>query len=173
MGSIRPFISADNTKQPNSRHCFVCGLDNPHGLGMSFYDDGPGRVIAEYRVPLRFEGYPGLVHGGIVASMLDEVLGRAAMAQDHNHFRMTAKMELHYRRPVPIEQPLRMEGEVTREKGRFVVAKARLFLPDGTLAVEAEGLLADLPEGEVDQEALDELGWRVYPDPAEGGRVAG
>jgi hypothetical protein len=54
-----------HTLQPNSRHCFVCGLENQFGLKLRFYETGPGEVTAEYTVPDQFQGYPGLVHGGI------------------------------------------------------------------------------------------------------------
>ena len=57
-------------KQPNSKHCFVCGVENDNGLKMTFYTVGDGIVEAEYVVPERFQGYPGVVHGGIIASML-------------------------------------------------------------------------------------------------------
>ena len=62
--------------QPNSRHCFVCGLENNYGLKLRFKETGPGEVTADYTVPEHFQGYPGVVHGGIVTAMLDEVTGR-------------------------------------------------------------------------------------------------
>lgn len=66
-------------RQPNSRHCFVCGVENPHGLHLTFKQTAPDEVTVEYTVPEHFQGYPGVVHGGIVAAMLDEVAGRAHM----------------------------------------------------------------------------------------------
>ena len=66
-----------HTFQPNSRHCFVCGIANPFGLGLRFYQTGLGEVAAEVTVPEHFQGYPGIVHGGVVAAMLDEIAGRA------------------------------------------------------------------------------------------------
>ena len=69
-------------KQPNSRNCFVCGVENTYGLNLSFYSTKLGEVTVETVVPDRFQGYPGVVHGGIVASLVDEVLGRAHMGED-------------------------------------------------------------------------------------------
>ena len=151
-------------RQPNSSHCFVCGLENPSGLQMVFYNVGQGQVEARYTVPREFEGYPGVVHGGIVASMLDEVVGRVAMTDDPNRFLVTAKLELRYRAPVPIEEELRIFGEKVQERSRFTEAKGWIQLPDGQVGAEAHALLADRPGGEVDQETLDELGWKVYPE---------
>ncbi|NPA07323.1 MAG: PaaI family thioesterase, partial [Chloroflexi bacterium] len=68
--------------QPNSAHCFVCGLRNPYGLKMRFLQIAPDRVRAYAVVPEVYQGYPGVVHGGILAAMMDEVTGRAASGTD-------------------------------------------------------------------------------------------
>lgn len=149
--------------QPNSNYCFICGRKNPRGLYMTFYDDGESRVFARHTVPDVYQGYPGVVHGGILAAMLDEVVGRVAMIGDHHHFMMSVKMEVKYRHPVPTETPLELTGEVVRLRGRLGKAVGRLTLPDGTVAAEAVLTLADVPPellGGVDAEAL---GWRVDP----------
>jgi uncharacterized protein (TIGR00369 family) len=150
-------------KQPNSDFCFVCGLKNTNGLGLNFYEQGPGEVTATYEVPNHFQGYPGVVHGGIVAAMLDEIAGRAAMTGKHNRFRYSAKLEIRYRRPVPTGEPLNIYGRLVEERGSRAIAKAELRLEDGTLLSEAEALLVDLPDI-VDEDQLAGLGWRVYPD---------
>lgn len=149
-------------RQPNSSHCFVCGLDNPSGLGLVFYNVGPGKVEARCAVDPVYEGYPGVVHGGIVAAMLDEAVGRVAMTEDPNHFLVTAKLELRYRSPVPIEQELRIVGQRMHGRGRFTESKGWVYLPDGSVAVEAEALLAERPGGRVQESLLEELGWKVY-----------
>jgi acyl-coenzyme A thioesterase PaaI-like protein len=67
-------------KQPNSQMCFVCGLENPIGLKMAFYEDDEGRVVAKFTPGDEHQGFPGVMHGGIVTALLDEVLGRVAIA---------------------------------------------------------------------------------------------
>ena len=153
------------TLQPNSRNCFVCGLDNPTALGLRFYQTGDGEVTAETIVPQRFQGYPGIVHGGVVAAMLDEIAGRAAMGDQVDRFMFTAKLTVSYRRPVPLGQPLQLVGRLVRRRGRLALVTGELRLADGTLAADAEATLADAPEPRVDPAALEALGWRVYPDP--------
>jgi acyl-coenzyme A thioesterase PaaI-like protein len=59
-------------KQPNSRMCFVCGIDNPIGLKLKFYTDDEGRCIARFRPGPEHQGYPGYLHGGIISALLDE-----------------------------------------------------------------------------------------------------
>lgn len=152
------------TRQPNSKNCFVCGLENEHGLGMVFHNAGPGRVQARYTVPQRFEGFPGVVHGGIIASMLDEAVGRVVMTEDPNHFLVTAKLELRYRAPVPLGEELLITGELQEKRRRFTRARGQITLPDGTVGAEAESLLADRPGQQPQEDTLAALGWQVYPD---------
>ena len=150
-------------RQPNSRDCFVCGLKNPVGLKLTFYDDGVDQVRCEYAIPAEYQGYPGVAHGGIVAAILDEVVGRVAMIGDHTHFMMTVKMEIKYRQPVPVETPLVITGKKIKIRGRLGQARGEVLLPGGEVAAEAQLTLADLPEAFRIEGNLEELGWKVYP----------
>ena len=151
-------------KQPNSKHCFVCGVENHHGLQLAFYHDEGGTVYAETTVSDQFQGYPGTVHGGIVAAMLDEVATRVAMVEDPNNFQVTARMTIRYRKKVPTGELLQMVGRITREGSRASKATAEIWLPDGTLGAEAEALMVDYPEPFANEGDLEQLGWKVYPD---------
>lgn len=150
--------------QPNSRHCFVCGLDNPFGLHLRFYTTAPGEVAVETTVPERFQGYPGVVHGGIIAAMLDEVTGRALMGDPHSpRFMYTARLDVHYRKNVPVGKPIRLVGKVGRVKNRSATASGFIYNQAGELLAEAEAVLVDIPQEVMDQTNLAELGWKVYP----------
>jgi acyl-coenzyme A thioesterase PaaI-like protein len=152
------------SKQPSSYYCFICGRKSPVGLKMSFYSTGPGEVMAEYTVPDIYQGYPGVVHGGITAAMMDETAGRAVMSDGAFQFFMTLKLEIKYRQPVPTETPLKIVGRLTSIRGRRATCQGEIRLPDGSVAAEADLLLVRIPESMmegVDQEAL---GWRVYDD---------
>ncbi len=149
--------------QPNSHHCFVCGLKNPFGLKLAFFDNGSDQVRCEYAIPDEYQGYPGVAHGGVVAAILDEAVSRTAMIEDHMHFMMTAKMELKYRQPVPLNTPLTITAKRIRDRGRLAQARGELRLPDGTLAVEATLTLVELPDQFiVTEEIVAQLGWKVY-----------
>jgi acyl-coenzyme A thioesterase PaaI-like protein len=156
-------LGAGETLQANSRHCFVCGLANPYGLKLRFYQSGPGEVSAEYTVPERYQGYPGVVHGGIVAAMLDEALGRAHMGGDPPRFMYTARLELRYRKNVPVGVPLRLVGRAMKSRGRTATSTGEIYTKDGVLLAEAEGLLIDVPEDVINGVDLEALGWGVYP----------
>ncbi len=151
-------------KQPNSKHCFVCGRENPYGLHLAFYETAPGEVMVEYTVPERYQGYPGVVHGGVVAAMLDEVIGRVHMGGDPPRFLFTARLEVRYRKNVPTCQPLRIIGHAGKSRERSAVATGEIYGPDGDLLAEAEGVLVNVPAEMVNQVDLATLGWKVDDD---------
>src|SRR4030042_1145568 len=118
-------------KQPNSRMCFVCGLQNEAGLHAKFYSEGPGKVRVEWTAPERYQGYPGHLHGGISAALLDEAAGRTVLGATDFRFFVTMKMELRYRKPVPIGVPVVIRGELVKDRGRIVEIRAAIELLDG------------------------------------------
>jgi acyl-coenzyme A thioesterase PaaI-like protein len=151
-------------KQPNSNHCFVCGRENLFGLHLEFYETTPGEVVVEYTVPEQFQGYPGVVHGGVVAAMLDEVTGRVHMGGYPPRLMFTARLDIHYRKNVPIGKPLRIVGHAGKSRERTATATGQIFGPDGELLADAEAVLVNVPEGMVDKVDLATIGWKVDPD---------
>ena len=151
----------DLNRQPNSHYCFICGRQNPRGLHMTFYDNGENEVYADYTVAPDYQSYPGIVHGGIVAAMLDEVIGRVALIDDHHHLMMTVKLEIKYRHPVPLQRPLQIVGRIVRLRGRLGKAVGEVILPDGKIAAEAALTLADVPSEFVANANIEALGWYV------------
>ena len=154
-------------KQPNSKMCFICGLENPVGLHLHIYETKPGIVETSYTAPEHFQGYPGVLHGGIVGSILDEISGRAHMGSDPENprFMFTAKLEVKYRRNVPVGKPLKVIGKAGKSKARSAEAWAGIYDAEtNELLAEGTTLLMNVPEGQLDMSILDELGWKVYPD---------
>ncbi len=151
-------------KQPSASMCYICGRDNPVGLKMAFYDDGADMVMSEVTPADHFQGYPGVLHGGVVASILDEVVGRSVMAGDHHRFMMTVSMNVQYRHPVPMGEQLTAIGQVTRLRGRIGKAEGKIVLADGVVACEAQLVLADMPAELADEGRIGFLNWRVDPD---------
>ncbi len=150
-------------KQPNSRHCFVCGIENRDGFGLAFYETAPDRVDADVVIPVKFEGYPGIAHGGIVAALLDEITLRAAMVGRPNTFLVTGRMVIRYRKPVRVGEPVHLQGIVWRRRARAIEARGRLMVA-GDVAVEGEATLFESPKVGFATERLADLGWKVYPD---------
>lgn len=154
-----------HVKQPNSLHCFVCGVKNPYGLRLSFYQTADDEVSLDTTISEEFNGYPGIVHGGIVASMLDEAAGRALMGTDptNSRFMFTARLDIQYRKPAPVGQPLRVVGRAIKKKDRSATAKATLSTLDGEILAEADAVLVDIPAEMLNSPEVERLGWKVYP----------
>lgn len=147
--------------------CFVCGLENPVGLRLRTYEIAPGEIEAFFTAPEHFQGYPGVLHGGIVASLLDELCGRAVMGVDPatTRFMATATIEVKYRRQVPLGVPLRIVGRLGKTKARTAEAWAGIYHGEsGDLLAEANALLIGVSAELLDTSNLATLGWKVYPE---------
>jgi acyl-coenzyme A thioesterase PaaI-like protein len=104
------------------------------------------------------------VHGGIVAAMLDEICGRVHMGGDPPRFMYTARLDIRYRKNVPVGQLLTLTGRAGKSRGRTATSSGQILGPDGSVLAEAEALLVDVPEEVIGEANLDELGWKVYPE---------
>src|SRR4030088_1424156 len=102
-------------------HCFGCGPLNLEGLRMTFVP-GPDGSVAEFEVPERFQSWAGMVHGGVVALMLDEAVGRAAWHAGHPG--VTGRLQVNYRRPLKLGESVRVVGKVERVRRSLVYASA-------------------------------------------------
>ena len=139
--------------------CFVCGRDNPIGFHVHFFEDAKGCVRANVAPRAEHQGYPGVMHGGLVTALLDEIIGRTAIAQ--NMWCMTAKLNVRFRQPVPIGEPIQLKGEITRKTNRVVEGRGEVRLEDGTLLAEASGTMMKIPESRLTQYQSALQWWRV------------
>jgi acyl-coenzyme A thioesterase PaaI-like protein len=134
------------TQEPDDsprHHCFGCGELNTEGLGIEFEVDGR-RVTGRFTPRYSHQGFPGVAHGGIGAAALDEALGWAMYAV--GAWAMTARMEVRYRKPVPLDEELIVSAEVTRERGRVLEGFAELRSTSGDRLSEAKAMFVRLPE---------------------------
>lgn len=146
------------------RHrCFGCGDRNPEGLHIEFDVDG-GRVSGRFVTRSSHQGYPGVAHGGIAAAALDEAMGWAMYAA--GVWAMTARMEVKYRRSLPLGEALTVGAEVTRNRGRVLEATAAIRNGAEEVLAEAKGLFVRLPEGRARELQSFFLG--QTPEPATG-----
>jgi uncharacterized protein (TIGR00369 family) len=150
--------------QANSKSCFVCGMSNPFGLKLRFYNTGNEEIEAKVVVPEQFQGYPGVVHGGIVAAILDEAAGRSLMGGNPPRFMYTARINVRYRKNVPTGQPLILVGKSTKNKARTATAVSAIYDSQGEILAEADALLVDVPKEMIRDVDLEKLGWKVYEE---------
>ncbi len=121
------------SKQHNSRMCFICGMDNPIGMHAQFYNTEDGGVVCPLKFDAAHQSFPERVHGGIAATMQDELGLRAIWAaMGEQAFGVTMSFEVKFRKPVPYGVPLFGQGLVTAHTSRFVTIATRLIDPDGT-----------------------------------------
>jgi uncharacterized protein (TIGR00369 family) len=133
---LKPFAQA-----PQNR-CFGCGPANSTGLHLQFLLAEDGSVVCFVTVPDRFEGPVDYLHGGIIATLLDEAMSKAVRASGGTA--MTRQMEVDYLRPVPSGAELRIEGRVVRSAGRKHWAEANIASAQGTALAEAKGLFIEV-----------------------------
>ena len=121
-----------------SNRCFGCGPANRTGLKLKFFVDENGRVVSRFKAPRRFEGPPGYVHGGVIATLMDEAMSKACRARDVTA--MTRQMEVEYLRPAPLRSALSLEGRHLRSDHRKHYCEAELRLEGGTILAKGRGL---------------------------------
>lgn len=148
--------------------CFVCGLENKFGLKSRFYDLANGEIMAVFSPAEEHQGYPGRLHGGIAASILDETMGRAVMKQDSpaDIWGVTVDFSMKLRQPVPLDAEVRVVARVTKEKKRTFEGQGEILLSDGSVAVEGHGRYLKLDLSAITDAEFKDENWKVN-DPQE------
>lgn len=128
----------------DAHYCFACGADNPIGLKLRF-SYGDGTAQARFTAQAVHQGYPGLMHGGLVSTLLDE-----AMAHAVAHTlgpAVTGELRVRMRSGgVPTEQPIALCGRIVGQRGRMVLTEATIHSAEGALLAEAEGKFMRVPD---------------------------
>lgn len=135
----------------------MCGTQNPHGLGATFFDDGV-EVWTEVTPAEHHQSWPGVLHGGVVSAILDETIGRVAFL--HDRWVQTAKLEVRFKKPAPLGERLVARGRLVQDRRRVMEmsGEIRLASSDALLA-EAKGTFVPLPDA-----ARNELAQRLGGD---------
>ncbi|MGD0939166.1 MAG: PaaI family thioesterase [Terracidiphilus sp.] len=131
--------------QKAQSRCFGCGPANDHGLRLDFFQAEDGSVVCPFIVPERFEGPAGYVHGGIIATLLDETMSKSVRVRGLTA--MTRQMEIEYLRPVHSASPIRLEGRLLRSEGRKHWTEARILSARGQALATAKGLFIEIRTG--------------------------
>lgn len=127
-------------QQHISKNCVVCGIENDLGLKTKFYETENKELIAIFTPHEKLQSYPEILHGGISATILDETIGRAIMMHaGKSAFGVTLELNVKYKKPVPLGVELKVIGRITNDRGRIFEGTGELLLPNGDVAVSAEG----------------------------------
>lgn len=120
--------------------CFVCGEKNDFGLHAKFYETDANELVALISPTEQHQGYPGRMHGGIAATILDETIARSICnGKEEQIWGVTLELKTRFRKPIPLGQELRIVGRVTSEGTRSFEGTGEIILPNGDIAVSAEG----------------------------------
>jgi len=123
--------------------CFACGVQNDRGLHMEFRREGE-RAVCDYTPCEYQQGYPGRMHGGIVTTLIDEAMGWAVYGAQQ--WGATARLSVRFRRPVLLDQRLRIEAWVTNNRSRLMELRAEMRDESGALLADGEGTFMKLDE---------------------------
>lgn len=144
--SAKSKVSNDSAAEPKRKHlshgaqnqCFGCGPANPEVLRLDFTAEEDGTVYCETAIPARFQGPANHVHGGIIATLLDEIMSKG------NRFlgvtAMTRHMEIEYLRPVPLDTPILLRGRTVRFEGRKYWCEGEIQDQHGTVLAKSKAL---------------------------------
>lgn len=116
--------------------CFACSPDNPIGLRLTFADEGDA-CYARFVPREEHQGWTGVMHGGLIATLLDEAMAQWAWRRGIRA--MTAAMDVRFRKAVPIGETVKVQARCTRTRGRMMELAAEVYLADGTVAATATG----------------------------------
>jgi len=118
----------------NEGFCFGCGCNNPIGLKLKFVREGD-TLKADFTPDKVYQGWPGLLHGGILGCLLDEAMSNAAYATGCTC--LTASITIRQRQPIKVETPLVVTARVTRHRKKLIETEGRVCLADGTVVAES------------------------------------
>lgn len=158
-------------KQPNSSECFVCGLDNDKGLQAAFFETDTNEIAALFTPHPLHQSYPGRVHGGIAACILDETMGRAVQIGNPDVWGVTVELTLAYKKPLPYGQQLKALGRITKDTRLLFEAEGEIYTPEGDIAVTAKARYVKMSINQIsDDFNPDSNAWQVHlhiDDPTE------
>ena len=148
-------------KQSNSRMCLVCGIDNKLGLKASFYELDNNELIAIFKPVEEHQSYPERLHGGISATILDETLGRAITIEEETIWGVTAELNIKYKKPVPLDQELKVVAKITRNTSRMFEGEGKILLANGDIAVTATGKYMKMSLDKIADVNDDDVAWNI------------
>ncbi len=122
----------------DNQGCFACGSANPSGLGMKFSLDSNEELRSEFTAEKRFQGFDGILHGGIVALVLDEMMVNLTWIKGYHA--VSAEFHVRLKKAVRTGQKITLRSRIVCEEKKLIKTEAQAFLPNGTLAAEARAV---------------------------------
>lgn len=145
-------------KQCNSKHCIICGLENPSSVKAPFYEMEDNSVVSLFSFNSQHQSYPGRVHGGMITSMLDELIGRVIWCYEPEALAVTMEINVKFRKPVPYDVPLIGVATLEKNTRRAYTAQAYIKDADGNVLAQGTATYMKLTAGQItDADMHEEL----------------
>lgn len=129
---------------PGSTGCIICGRDNPVGMNARFHHDGEN-VWTQVTPAEHFQGFNGILHGGLISALLDDVMWYACYTK--GLFTLTGELTVRFKRPITTGQPIIARGQVENRRGRVILTRGEVRDAAGTILAEATAKFIEAPEG--------------------------
>lgn len=136
-------------KQFSSNDCFVCGIKNDAGLKASFYEVEGRELVTTFSSKACHQSYPGRTHGGVIAAMLDEAIGRAINIYEPDTFGVTINLNISYRKPVPYNEKLMIVSKVTKNTIKLFEAEGKILNKNNEVLANCKGIYAKIPKEQI------------------------
>ena len=138
-------MTTQETLTPISSHgsCYVCGRENPHGIGLTWYAKEDGSIFTEVKLTIKQQGPLGHIHGGASAAVLDEIIGVAIWRKGYNV--AVVNLDIRFKRAIPVNTTVTAQARMEKKEGRKIFGTGEIYLPDGSIAVSAKGVYVEAP----------------------------
>ena len=134
-----PFQVTENILNDNTDYqlCYACGKNNEHGLKLKFHHENQ-EITTNYTATDIHQGFPNHLHGGIISTILDEVMSRVCLI--YGKWGMTANMSIKYLKPISIGTKFKATAKAVRQNRKLIEVSGKIFLPDNSLAIESSAI---------------------------------
>lgn len=132
-------------KQLNSKMCIICGMNNDAGIKAPFYEMEDHTVASIFSFKQIHQSYPERTHGGLICTMLDEIIGRAIWIDEPDIWGVTMDIQVKYRKPVPLDTKLKSVGMIVKNSKKFFTGTGKIMDMEGNVLAEATANYIKLP----------------------------
>lgn len=154
-------------KDNNSSECVVCGIHNPLSLNTHFYECEGEVLVGLVTGQDIHQSYPNRMHGGIITALLDETIGRAINVYEPDTFGVTASLEIKFRKPVPLNQEIKVVGKIIKNTSRIFTASGFIEDKDGVILATASATYVKQDINIISKKEFGEEDWFLLPDEKE------
>ncbi len=150
-------------KHCNSDMCVVCGYKNPYSLNTQYYELENGYIVGITQGKDEHQSYPNRMHGGMISALIDETIGRAVQIEDPDMWGVTGELNIKFRKPVPLNEPIKVVGKITKNTNRVFVGEGFIEDQNGVLLAQGSATYIKIPLDKIVADPDVHVEWVVLP----------